>query len=688
MRTGIGSTARWALALTGPLVLAVTFALARSHGLTDRVQLDNVYPNLVFGALLPPLGALILSRLPGHPIGRLFLGCGIASDLTIAVYGYAQYGLVEHPGSLPGALLAGWVSSYVWALGFAPLVTLGVLLFPDGRPPSPRWRILVWSDVACVALLVTSNAFAPGPLVNQPVADNPLGVPLPHAWFAAAGHAGFVLLVVGMLGSAASAVVRWRRATGPERSALSWFALAVVLLVAVVVVPVPGTLAVVLKLVAVPLLPVTVGIGVLRGRLYGAETVASRSLVYGALTALLLTGYAGTVLLLGTAFRGHAGPVSSLAATALVAVAFTPLRARLQRSADRLVYGERGDPYAVLTGVGRRLEGGAEAGGPDGGALAEVAETVATSLRLPYVRVEVRAPGSVDDAMIAAWGTPVDGQHEVSLSFRGQQVGALFAAPRTPHDPFRAADLRLLEDLGRQVGVAAHAMLLGRDLQRSRERLVTTREEERRRIRRDLHDGLGPALAGVALGLDAVSRLVVERPEQAARLASSLKEEVQASIGDVRRLVEDLRPPALDQLGLVGALRQHAERLTERDAGLEVSVEAAPCPALPAAVEVAAYRIVTEALNNVARHAGARHASVGIDVEAGRELVLRVEDDGVGLAGSRAAGGGAAVVVGRAPGVGLAAMRDRAVELGGSCETGPGSRGGTLVAARLPLGAP
>jgi signal transduction histidine kinase len=276
--------------------------------------------------------------------------------------------------------------------------------------------------------------------------------------------------------------------------------------------------------------------------------------------------------------------------------------------------------------------------------------------------------------MVASWGDAAEALHEVPLTFRGQGVGAIFAAPRGSRDPFRAADLRLLDDLGRQVGVAAHAMLLSRDLQRSRERLVTMREEERRRLRRDLHDGLGPALAGVALGLDAVTRLVPDQPEEAARLTDTLKAEIQSSIGDVRRLVEDLRPPALDQLGLVRALEQHAERINERDPGLEVSVEADAVPPLPAAVEVAAYRILTEALNNVAKHAGARHASVGIDVGPGSMLLLRVDDDGTGIdAGT--------------PGVGMTAMHERATELGGSCETSPAPGGGTRVAARIPLAA-
>jgi signal transduction histidine kinase len=270
-------------------------------------------------------------------------------------------------------------------------------------------------------------------------------------------------------------------------------------------------------------------------------------------------------------------------------------------------------------------------------------------------------------------GTATPDVHEVPLTFRGEVVGRLLSAPRSPHDPFRPADLRLLDDLGRQLGVTAHATRLAAALQRSREGLVTAREEERRRIRRDLHDGLGPALAGVALGLDAVGRLAEAEPARAAELARQLKEEVQASLADVRRLVENLRPPALDQLGLVGAVRQQARLIADRDHGLEVGVEATGVPELPAAVEVAAYRIATEALRNVSQHASARHCRVCLSLDGSGMLQVEVEDDGIGLAADRRAG------------VGLTAMRERAAELGGTCDTSRAALGGTRVAAILPV---
>jgi signal transduction histidine kinase len=668
-----GAGVRWLLAATGPVLLVCAGLADLASGTptaswTEFVQ--NIYPNIVFGCALPLLGALILSRLPRHPIGWLYLGCGLASAATLPVYSYARLALYDHPGEWPLGVPAAWVSAWLWTLGFMPLVTLGVLLFPDGKPPSPPWRLLIATDVLGVLLAASAVAFSPGPLTNHHIATNPLGVPLPHGVFAALGATGGGLFLFGLAGAGAGMVVRWRRAVRAERAQLNWFALAVLLVALGLALPAIGN---VVMLLAIPLLPVAVAVAILRRNLYGIELVVRRSLVYGTLTAVLLVGYGVVVTLLGAVVQDRTSPAATLVGTALVAIAFAPLRERLQRAADRLLYGDRASPYTVLTHVGRRLDDGAGVGND---ALAEIAETVATSLRLPYVRVDVSTNDKPDDTMAAEWGAPVPALHEVTLKFHGEPVGTLRAARRTPHEPFGSADLRLLDDLGRQVGVAAHAMLLGRDLQRSREELVSAREEERRRIRRDLHDGLGPALAGVALGLDAIGHLAATRAEDAGLLAEQLKQEVHASLVEVRRLVEDLRPPALDQLGLVGALRQQAARLTERDVALKVAVEGDDMHGLPAAVEVAAYRITTEALNNVSRHAAAQHCQVGISMNTTGELVVSIEDDGAGMPATPRQG------------VGTSAMRERAVELGGTIETTPVPTGGTLVTARIPVATP
>ncbi len=671
MWKGSGGRARrrvWLLAALGPIMLAGSVAGTLAGGLPIQFDLDNVYPNLIVAAFLPLLGALVLSRLARHPIGWLFLCCGLASGLSMVVYDYAEYGLVLHPGSLPLALAAGWVSSWIWTLGFAPLVTVAVLLFPDGSLPGPRWRWLLRLQIATLAAMVLINMFLPGHLQNHPVRDNPLGVPLPVTWFAIADVASHVAMIAGMIGSVSAAVVRWRRGRGPERAPLDWFALAIIGVVAAMLVPGPPLLGNVIAAIALPLLPISVVAAILRGHLSGIEVVVRRSLLYAALTVVLLMAYAVIVALLGAVLRDRWDTAAALVATTLVAVAFAPVRVRLQRSVDRFVYGDRTDPYAILSGLGRRLEGR-----EDSDLLTEAVEAVTMSLRLPYARVEVDRGGR--PLLSAETGRAVGTLHEVPLIFRGNRVGRLLVAPRTERDPFHAIDLRLLDDLGRQIGVAAYAVRLADDLRRSRETIVATREEERRRIRRDLHDGLGPALAGVALGLDAVRRLAATAPTEAATLATTLKQEVQASLAEVRRLVEDLRPPALDELGLAGAVRRQAERIAERYPRLRVTVDITDLPPLPAAVEVGAYRITAEALTNVWRHACASQCRVHISMGQGGCLIIEVDDDGVGIPAIRRSG------------VGLSAMRERASELGGACQATSLASGGTRVAATIPVGA-
>ncbi len=270
-------------------------------------------------------------------------------------------------------------------------------------------------------------------------------------------------------------------------------------------------------------------------------------------------------------------------------------------------------------------------------------------------------------------GEPVVAPLRLPLSYQNEPVGELLLGPRTGEEGFSPGDKRLLDDLARQAGVAAHAVGLTSDLQRARERLVTAREEERRRLRRDLHDGLGPQLSSQALTIDAVRALMRDDPDAAEALLLDLKAQAQDAVTDIRRLVYDLRPPALDDLGLLGALRESAAQYGHSE--LAISVDAPQTlPTPPAAVEVALYRIAQEAMTNVVRHARARTCAVSlaVDEEAGI-LRLEVRDDGRGLPEARS------------PGVGLSSMRERAAELGGSLTAEPLPEGGTVVRAGLPL---
>jgi signal transduction histidine kinase len=346
------------------------------------------------------------------------------------------------------------------------------------------------------------------------------------------------------------------------------------------------------------------------------------------------------------------------------------------------MYGDRDEPWRALHRLGSRLEWAAD---PDR-ALPAIADSVADALRLPYVAVEVvNEVGRVEVA--AEHGEPVRETATVPLVHGGEPVGRLVLGVRRGERGFRADELALLGDLGRHAGAAVHAQRLRRDLARSRERLVAAREEERRRLRRDLHDGLGPSLAAIGLRADTAAAVLDDDPDAARAQLEALADETRAALADIRRLVEGLRPPALDELGLLGAIGRQAERLdggagaagsTDGHAarpGIAIAVDGAPTPLpeLPAAVEVAAYRIAVEAMTNAVRHAGARACRVRLD--AGAQLTIEVTDDGAGVPDAPRAG------------TGLESMRERAAELGGelSVEARPG--GGTRVVARLPLGA-
>jgi signal transduction histidine kinase len=416
-------------------------------------------------------------------------------------------------------------------------------------------------------------------------------------------------------------------------------------------------------------IPLTLGLAILRSHLWDIDIVINRSLVYSALTVGLLGLYVALVDGVGavTPAVGHL-PISLLA-TALVAVLFAPLRNRLQGAVNRLMYGERDDPYRVLTRLGERVGAALE---PEA-VLPTIAETVAQAMKSPHAAITLQPAGASDPepARGEVDGAPL----RLPLEYQGKVVGELLVAPRSPGEEFSPADRRLLADLARQIGPAAHAVHLTADLQRSRERLVTAREEERRRLRRDLHDGLGPQLAALTLKIETIRNRFAHTAEIDDALVD-LTARTQAALSDIRRLVYGLRPPALDELGFLSALAQAAAQYRGHDdAGVSVTVDAPQSlPPLPAAVEVAAYRIVEEALTNVVRHAAARTCRLSVWLEDERHLLhLRIVDDGHGFpANSRA-------------GVGLLSMRERAEELGGHCCIASPPAGGTMVTVELPI---
>ena len=392
---------------------------------------------------------------------------------------------------------------------------------------------------------------------------------------------------------------------------------------------------------------------ILRYRLFDIELALSRTLTYGSLTIGVVGVYGLVLWLAGRLFGDR--PVAGLLAVGVVAAAVQPAHGLLRRRVERWVYADRSDPRGALRRLSDRVEQTAD---PDL-VVQTVTDSVADAVKVDRVWVELVRDESTP--------RPGDSVVRIPLSHRGERLGDL-ALEMPPGRQLSASDLSLLHDLARHASVVVSSVHLTLDLQRSRARLVTAREEERRRLRRDLHDGLGPSLAAMVLKLNAAQTRTDEVERN--RLLAESRDETRAMIAEVRRLVDDLRPPAIDEVGLVGAIRQRTAALSRADLLVEVSGPA-PLPALPAAVEVAAFRIATEAVTNVARHSGATRCVVHVAVNGAFEL--SVSDNGHGAP------------TGTRPGVGWTSMTDRAAELGGSCTISMRSGGGTVVRAVLPL---
>jgi signal transduction histidine kinase len=483
-------------------------------------------------------------------------------------------------------------------------------------------------------------------------------------------------------------IMRWRRAPGGSdaRRVLGWMvpvATFTAVVVPAAVVGLPDAAGVTVAQASTLLVMAVVVTASLRGRVYGIEVVLNRALVYGGLTLVVALVYAAAIGLGaalgqgGTWGDGGARAWSFVGALA-AALVLAPVRLRLQAGVNRFLYGDRDEPYAVMSRVAARL-------GATGSAeqlLPSFVASTATALRVPYVAVEL--VGDRGEPRTIRHGEPSTAVDSIPLRHHGESLGALVVGRRPGQDVVPEGERRLVEDLARQASVAAANVRLTEGLRRSRERIVTGREEERRRLRRDLHDGLGPQLTGVALGLDALSGKVEPLDPALATSVDRLRDEVQEAIRDVRRLVHDLRPPRLDEVGLASAIGEVAERIGRAD--VEVTVTAPETlPPLTAAVEVAAYRIATEALTNVVRHSGARTCTVTVaigrapDPAAGARPPDRLEviitDDGRGGTGA-------------GTGLGVSSMRERAEEIGGTCVVERRRPRGWEVVASLPLDRP
>ncbi|HSK55035.1 MAG TPA: histidine kinase [Jiangellales bacterium] len=643
-----------ACAGTGVALVLATAAGALAAGMTWRTFLDAyVMSNLVIGLALLASGAPI-AWFTRNMVGWLFVASGLGHLATAAATAVELYGLGAG-WPLPVLETLSTVSTGAWQVGIGVLFPLAVLLFPDGRLPSRWWAPVAWLIVASGGFHVVSGVISTGSVLDEGV-DSILstGRDVPHELESAVGTVGSVVWLLAI----AALVVRYVRGEERTRRQLMWLVLALLVVTVLNWQRLTTGDGPVVFLLSALLVPVSIAIAVVRHELLDIRLVLSRTLLYGLTLAVVVAGYAGLVAA-ASLIVSAAEPAVPIGAAIVVAICFTPVRLALTRVIDRAFHGTRSDPARTARRVGEHMRHDDD--------LAGVLTQTRAALRLPWLALR-RVPDGLE---LTVAGNP-DGSPsaEIPLSYRGEVVGALVVGLRRGERELHHADRRTLELIATPVAVALHALTLTEQVRLARAATVEAGAAERVRLQRELHDGLGPTLTSVTFRADAASNLIRTDVEGAQRLLSEVRTDLRAALDDVRQVVYGLRPIELDDLGLVGALRQRLAALPgESRRGVAVELHVSDrLPLLSPAVELAAFRIVSEAVANVLRHSDARRCRVSLSADD--DLVVRVGDDGTRPQAWH-------------PGVGLRSVSERAEELGGSATAGPTVEGWEVV-ARLP----
>jgi two-component system NarL family sensor kinase len=646
-------------AAAAEVLIAIAAGSASDRGWSFLLN-HFVVTNALIGGSLALAGWPIGWQRPRNPIGWLLLAGGVCYAGSAAAFALLAWGSHAGDGRPFWRLIATWANlSWPWAIGCC--VPMILLLFPTGQLLSRRWRWTV-PVVGLNAILFAATAVFPS---DNLAAD--LGVPAFLVWprFESVVWLGPVTEVLGNLAYSAATlalILRYLRGDDRIRRQMLWLLLAVGIVFVALTIPDLLGFQTPFVLFAIALIPIAIMIAILQYQLLDIRLVVSRFALYLLLSAIVIAGYLGVITLLDRVLGGGRPAAESAIVVLLLAAIFNPMRVWLQRRVDRLFYGFRQEPARAVAEVGSRL--GAHTSDSTGleGALAALCET----LRVPAAAI--RAKGAV----LVKIGELGDEPYVAPLQRGTTEIGELLIEPRTGERTLSKADQRIVALLADLLAVALQATQLADELVQSQSDLITAREEERQRLRRDLHDGLGPALTGVMLKAAAARRLAPIEPAKSAELLRELERNVAIAIADIRGLVDELHPPVLAGRGLVNALQDYVDSVqTPSGPRLELTSDGvADLEHLPESVEVAAYRIATESLTNVLRHARADSASIVLWVDDDH-LQMRIADDGM-------------VREPWAAGVGLSSMRDRTTALGGWITAGPSESGGEVRVA-LPL---
>ena len=687
-RTTVRLARAWWLLTMGLLVLTIVLSFLTS----GQEQGDWVSAAILIPMIgLASVGALIASRHPRNPIGWLFSGIAFGMVLYGFREGYVVYALFTSPGSLPGATFVAWLGSWI------PLLTITTipfvfLLFPDGSPPSKRWRVVGWIAVVGSGLVALGNILVPGRLggfsLERVHIMNPTGIDGLRGVADGLITVGGICLIIASVASVIALVLRFRRARGEERQQLRWLAYVAAAAAAVPLIGIASVIAGVdignivfpvfflLLLVGVP---AACGIAILKYRVLDLDIVIKKTVVFGAVVVLITAVYLAVVVWVGPKVGGKGSGVASLAATIIVVLAFQPVSRWARRLADRLVYGERATPYEVLSGLSDRF--GASYSTED--VLPRLVQILAAGtgatqagvwLRVgPDLRCAARWPSDADEAIA---GVRLAGDdlpefpgmdHAFAVRHQGELLGALTVAV-PPSDPLTPSQEKMLQDLAAQAGLVLRNVRLVEDLRASRQRIVAAQDERAKALERNLHDGAQQQLVALAVKVRLMESLISKDPEKATAMAREVGADAGDALENLRDLARGIYPPLLADKGLVAALEGQA-----RKTAIPTEVLVENVGRYQQDVEAAVYFCTLEALNNVAKYSGATRAEVRL-AQTNGELTFEVIDDGGGFDPSETGYG-----------TGLQGMADRLDALGGRLEVRSSPGAGTTITGRVAL---
>ncbi len=685
-------------------ITLVSFAIAVVITITDAMRPageGNPFEDITFVlsfAMFPVIGYVLASRRPENSIGWLMLGIGVFFGLSSIVSSLGLYLL--HSGRRATALPFLAFDSPSWVPIVVLPVTFLLLLFPDGHLPSRRWRWFAWALGIGLTMVYFAILLDPAGMSESPVpnAQNPLGIEA-LAPFLEAAQALILVIPIGVIGSLTSLVLRFRRSPGIERLQLRWlltaFAFVALLYSGALFASLgsswggegdPGWV-VVLQTMVIPsfaLIPLAIGVSILRFRLFDVDLVINRAVLFGALAVFITIVYVAIVVGVGALVGSQASPVLSAAAAALVALVFQPARRRAQRFADRLVYGKRATPYEVLSAFSERV-GNAYANEE---LLPRMARALASGTGAVRTDVWVRigdelrseatwpadAPATESMAALSAEAHASPTSMFEPVRHQGELLGGL-SVEKKPGDAITATEEKLVRDLAAQAGLVMRNVALTEQLmdhieqlRGSQKRLVSAQDEERRRLERNLHDGAQQQLVALAVKLRLAEQVADRDPPKVKELLAGLQSDAGDALENLRDLARGIYPPLLADKGLVAALESQS-----RKSVVPVTIEADGVGRYPQEAEAAVYFSCLEALQNVAKYASASRATISLSDGDGR-LRFAVKDDGVGFdQGSMSHG------------TGLQGIADRLGALDGAVEVTSAPGGGTTVSGSVPV---